>query len=818
MVSDFKDLNERLTESGVTESRSFVIKTGDLVIGDEVKARHVTIAADGGDLIVNGRIDASGARPGSIRLSARDDLTLAGTAVLDASADTLVVDGYGAPIEASNRAHIELGSKAGTLTLASGATLDLSSPDGVNRGRVELNASRLGSDDIAIEAGGALTIKGADSLSVNGFRTYQPAGGVINQALMDDIHLDSAAFIDAAIANQALLGRLAGLRAYQDAFHLRPGVELTSAPGQGLSVSGDLNLAGYRYASLNADTQMTGVYGSGEAGVLLIRAADDLNIYGSITDGFGEPARTPDDNGWVLYGTSEAGGVGAWPADHQLSAPVKLAAGASFPRGVKLTFDAPVDGFTVMGNTLIGAETRLAQAVTLPQDWVTTSTIHLPDGGVIARGTILEAGMVLPADARLEKGAMFPMAVALQATTWPKDTPLPALLKLSSATQLRAGDIIPRSSTVLIAGLTGLQSEPVVLDAQHLIGGADGNATTIPGGAASTVVLDFDIEVRNFTTIRTGVVIPFGFVSTTIATSRSGPWTVPVDIWASKAAFEAGAAPVHRKGDVMKVGQFVRSNTYWGAGAVIPTALGATRGIASTVIPAGTPMNVFSTDVSLNSNVTVNAGTLIPAGVNLQLLGADEPQNTRPVQADGTQGRIWAVAPMLAAGSQSWSMRFVAGADIASSDGRTLRAATDLASAGHSGDLTLSDRHYVNPQATTADGFSAIWLNGLKLMQNFSVIRTGVGSLDLLAGGDYEQMSLYGVYTAGTPSAEIGGLTLDGHNVFNQPRAVLAGASHLDRRELRRLRRLHPGLSGLVSRARRRPDPGGSGAADRLRH
>ncbi|MGH7020472.1 MAG: filamentous hemagglutinin family protein, partial [Brevundimonas sp.] len=149
VVSDFKDLNERLTESGVTDSRSFVIKTGDVVIGDEVKARHVTIAADGGDLIVNGRIDASGARPGTIRLSARDDLTLAATAVLDASADTVVVDGYGAPIEASNRASIELASAAGTLTLASGATLDLSSPDGVNRGRVELNAPRMGGNDIA---------------------------------------------------------------------------------------------------------------------------------------------------------------------------------------------------------------------------------------------------------------------------------------------------------------------------------------------------------------------------------------------------------------------------------------------------------------------------------------------------------------------------------------------------------------------------------------------------------------------------------------------------------------------------------------------
>ncbi|WP_286949123.1 MULTISPECIES: filamentous hemagglutinin family protein [Brevundimonas] len=607
VVSDFKGLNERLTETGVTESRSFVIKSGDLVIGDEVKARQVTIAADGGDLFVNGRIDASGVRPGSIRLSARDDLTLTSAAVLDASADSIVVDGYGAPIEASNRAGVELGTKTGVLSLASGATLDLSSPDGVDRGRVELNAPRLGADDIAVQASGSLTIKGVDSLSINGFRTYQPADGVIDQALMDDIHQDSTAFIDAAIANQGLLGRLAGLRAYQDAFHLRPGVELVSAPGESLSVSGDLNLAGYRYASLNSDSQMTGVYGSGEAGVLLVRAADDLNIYGSITDGFGEPARTPDDNGWVLYDSSEAGGPHAWPADHQLSAPVLLAAGSSFAVGATLTFDAPVEAFGVIGNQLIQADVRLAQSVVLPQDWTATSPIHLPDGGVIERGAIMKAGVTLPADARIGKGALFPMAVSLQAMTWPKGAVLPSLMKLAASAQLHAGDVIPRNTTVIIDGASG-------------------------------------------------------------------------------------------------------------------------------------------------------------------------PHNTRPLQADGTQGRIWAVAPMLAAGSQSWSMRLVAGADIGSSDGRTLRAATDLARVGQSGDLTLSDRHYVNPQATTADGFSNIWLDGLKLMQNFSVIRTGTGALDLLAGGDYQQMSLYGVYTAGTPSAEIGGQTPDGHNVFNQPRATLAGS------------------------------------------
>jgi len=608
-LDDFAGLNRRLTGSGVTESRSFVIKTGDLAIGNEVQARHVSISADGGDLTVTGTIDASGFRPGSIRLSARDDLTLASTAVLDASGDTLVVDGYGAPIEASNRATVELTSARGVLTLASGATLDLSAADKVARGRVELNARRLGANDVAIDGRGPLTIKGVESLSVNAFRAYEPAGGVIDQALMDGIHLDSTAFIDAALGNTDLRGRMAGLTTYADAFHLRPGVELRSSASGDLRVSGDLNLAGYRYASLNANSPLTATYGSGEAGVLLVRAADDLDIYGSITDGFAEPARTPDDNGWVLY-PGQQNVNGEWFADHQLASPIKLGVGAKFGLGARLTFDAPVQAFTVERNTVIGAATTLAQAYTLTQDWVAPSTIQLPGGGVIAKGSIMPSGTVLPIDTQLGAAAIFPTAVTLKAVTWPKGVPLPAAVTLSAATQLQAGDILPRESFLVFDGVTG-----------------------------------------------------------------------PID--------------------------------------------------------------------------------------------------TRPTQADGSQGRIWAVAAMLPQGSQSWSMRLVAGADLESADGRTLRAASELAQTGQDGDLTLSDRHFFNPQAVSGPGFSQTQVDALKQMQNFSVIRTGIGSLDLLAGGSYEQLSLYGVYTAGTPSAEIGGTTLDGYNVYNQPRATLAGSTGL---------------------------------------
>lgn len=781
-LTDFAGLNRRLTENGVTESRSFVIKTGDLTIGDEVQARHVSISADGGDLTVTGRINASGYRPGSIRLSARDDLTLASTAVLDASGKTLVVDSYGAAIDASNRATVELTSAGGLLTLASGSTLDLSAADGVKRGQVELNARRLGGDDVAIDARGPLAIKGASSLSVNGFRSYQPTGGVIDQAVMDGVHADSTAFIDAAIGNAALLGRMSGLTAYADAFHLRPGVELRSAPGESLRVSGDLNMAGYRYASLNAATPLTQVYGSGEAGVLLIRAADKLDIYGSITDGFAEPARTPDDNGWVLY----PGGQGVnseWLADHQLSAPLKLAEGAQFPIGVSLTFDAPVRGFNVNRNTLIGAEVKLADSYTLPQDWVATSAIRLPDGSVIAKGAIMTAGLDLPAGSTLEAGAVLPMSVSLQATTWPKGTPLPARMTLSTSTQLQAGDILPRDSTVAIDGLFGVIREPTVLTTPYTLAGDPtlSGASSIPGGAASTAVLSFEVTVRSGTALRRGSgVIPFGFETNSTMSSPTGGWVVAAPIWASKAAFASGAAPIWTPGQ--RVTTSLPAGVWFGAGAVLPRQSAGTAGalsIRATVVPAGTPFNLFnSANVFLNANVVAPAGALIPVGVNMQPVGGIM-QNTRPTQADGAQGRIWAVAPMLQPGSQSWSMRLVAGADLSSADGRALRAASELAEAGQTGNLTLSDRHYFNPQATTQSGLPAAQLTALKRMQNFSVIRTGAGSLDLLAGGSYEQLSLYGVYTAGTPSQDIGGLTLDGYNVFNQPRAILAGGAEL---------------------------------------
>ncbi|HEY4317902.1 MAG TPA: filamentous hemagglutinin family protein, partial [Herbaspirillum sp.] len=292
-LGDFAALNAKLNDAGFFGVRSFDIKRGDLVIGNEVKANSVSISVDGGSLTVNGAIDASGAKPGTIRLAARDDLTLASSAVLDTHSTALQTDSYGAPIEADNTAHVELASASGSVNLNGGATIDMRSADNVARGKFEIDAPRVGADDIGINAGAALNIAGASSIAVNGFRTYTlPDGSTIDQAYLDGLNTDSVAFMNGAQANSALAGRLAGLSAYGSAFHLRPGVEIMSDGA--LATSGDLDFAAYRYGP----DANPAVLGSGEPGKLVIRAAGDLKINGSITDGFAPPPDTPDKNGF----------------------------------------------------------------------------------------------------------------------------------------------------------------------------------------------------------------------------------------------------------------------------------------------------------------------------------------------------------------------------------------------------------------------------------------------------------------------------------------------------------------------------------------
>ncbi|MFJ2537426.1 filamentous haemagglutinin family protein [Pseudomonas sp. NPDC087614] len=538
-TEQFAALNQRLNAGQVFGSRSLQLKQGNLLIGDGLKAGEVNVSVDNGSLTVAGLIDASGERVGSIRLSAKNALTLTGNSVLDAHGRVLRVDSYGKIIDAPNRATVELNSGDGLLTLASGARIDLrhgtdavpgilaGQNDGMLRGTLELNAPRLGSNDIAIDASGALTIQGARSIGLNGVRRYTDARDgtdqavtgrpyqVLDQAMLDRIHGDSNNFINAALGNNDLLQRkLAGLNnaTYADAFHLRPGVEIASKTADGdLVVEGDLDLSGYRYASLNPHTRLDpSVYGSGEAGSLVIRAGGNLDIYGSINDGFAPPPQTQDDAGWKLI-------TGVQPFGGDLIVPgtgVSLAEGTQFPVGAVLNYDVMIQGAVLASGTLLPTQAVLAQAYTFGAGTVLAAAIHDGNGNLLfAAGTLLSESVTLPASTRLGAGIRLNDATSLQAMTWPKGVPLPAVydvdvgtvsgVKLSGSLALLRGSLIPSMTDVKLADGT------TIIELRSFNGTQQGKnwavASMLPAGTASwsmRVVAGADLDAADNRTVQ----------------------------------------------------------------------------------------------------------------------------------------------------------------------------------------------------------------------------------------------------------------------------------------------------------------------------
>jgi filamentous hemagglutinin family protein len=492
-LADFAALNMRLNEGQVTGARKFQIKQGSLTVDNEVRARDVEITLDGGDLTIAGTIDASGVQVGMIRLAAMGNLTIDGT--LDAHGTALRVDSYGKIIDSPNRAVVDLTSRAGTLTLAGTSAIDLragtgvtAGNDGAARGTLALNARRLGgsgvpvgergpdgANDVAVSVIGTPLVRGAKTIAVNAFRSYDdaPLAGApdvtghkpqeITQGYLDGIDLDSSAFINAALANTSLSNRLAGLGSY----HLRPGVEVVSKisadnPNGDLTVAGDLDLSGYRYGPV-ANRLDPALRGFGEPGLLTIRAAGDLNIRGSINDGFAPPAATPDDNGWLL-----GNGVVPYGGDLVLPTAVTLDIGTVFRNGVTLNYDLPATFNTnVPAGTVLPVQATLTGSLTLSAGTVVGAAISNADGTVAyAAGTVLPAAVTLTEGMQLGAGTVLRSDASIAALIWPKGIPLPGDMTSTGTMALAVGSLIPSMTDVRLAGAQPVNLRPVVIGRQ----------------------------------------------------------------------------------------------------------------------------------------------------------------------------------------------------------------------------------------------------------------------------------------------------------------------------------------------------------------
>lgn len=767
---DFAGLNARLNAGSVFGTRRFQIKQGDLVVGSEVKARNVEIVLDGGSLTVNGTIDASGYQVGSIRLAAMNDLTIAG--LLDAHGTGMRFDSYGLIIDAANRASVDLTARQGTLTLSNGAAVDLRAGtaiaggtgaglnDGVARGTLTLNARRLGgtdgqggidsagngANDVAINVIGTPSISGAKTVAVYGYRTYDdaPLAGTpditghkpqeITQAYLDGfidtngvyrggIDPHSKDFIDAAGGNADLTARLARLGNAR----LRPGVDITSKisadnPNGDLTVNGDLDLSKYRYGP-NADRVVgSATYGFGEPGAINIRAAGDLNIRGTITDGFAPPPATAGDNGWRLEQ-----GVVPYGGEIVLPTAVTLDTGTLFKTGVTLNYNLPTGAMTLPVGTVLPVRATLTAELVLGRGTVVDAVIYNANGSVAyAAGTVLTGDVTLAAGMQLDAGTVLRSAASIAALTWPKGVPLPVDMISTAQLNLAAGSLIPAQTNVKLPGGTAID----LRDASSGRQGANwAVAAMLPAGAKSwdiqlTAGADLgsaDMRARNPNKTGSIVLADTHYASLT----KSGGNFANLN--------EAGAAAI-----LAAMGA--------DAGGIPISALVGKSEAEIVALFGGSSWRDFVDYYGLSANFWTASSGNVELGLTMQGV----------------------LAVVAAAGSLPLGMT-----DNAQMLNKTQKEIVEL-------------YRFIDPNLSWADfGFSPDFTDyaqgnfaGISLpatttfrSPSFSTVRTGTGDLSLSAAGNISMSSLYGVYTAGTATT----VAAD----YNRPRGLLADTSLL---------------------------------------
>ena len=381
---DFGTLNAQLNADGFTESRQFDFHNGDVTLsgGDNITAHQVVIAADNGSIAISGNamIDASGAEGGSIALYASQptasgnsgNVTLRGNAQLLANANSNV-SGTAGSTGNGGKVIIGTGSADGLNpnSVSGGSSINLSGGiidvGGSNaNGTVTLRAPRVGTgggNDVAV-ASLNTDIQNSSATAIEAYNVYQAttimgtdpvannlAG--VNFATNLDPSTSGIMYTDAATftSNQAnILARLGGTANLS----INPGIEVRS--------TGDLTVSVNEFATSAADRGWNldaWRFGADLVPVTLtLRAAGNLDIIGSISDGFLKPSNAvlamPD---WSLGTGASASYRFAGGADLAAANPLAVNTGSGnvyfgFADRVPISYADSVDILNKAGDVL----------------------------------------------------------------------------------------------------------------------------------------------------------------------------------------------------------------------------------------------------------------------------------------------------------------------------------------------------------------------------------------------------------------------------------------------------------------------------------
>lgn len=393
-VADFTRLNARLNAGQFSGDRHVRQRgAGDLTVGGAVDegilARSVELVADQGRIGVDGTIRSHAAGGGSIVLSARVGVSVAGT--LDASA-----------ADATQRnGRIELRTTQGPVSIAQSAQIIGTSAAGSNPsfadGTLHIRAPRtlFGTLTDADAGNNALVLAGdltrLNAITLEGYATYDSADGVISG---DEIAAtvgvpmfdDATSFASQSAAILTGLGTVRG-----PAPQVRAGIEITSAGN--LDLQSEWSLQDWRFNS--------------QPGYLTLRAAGDLTFTGSLSDGFTA------DNPLLLTETGESWSYRlAAGADLASADPLAVRPVATLAAGDGGTLRVGANGVATTIRTGTGSiELAAARNVELDSNLATIYTAGISTPGVSypGRGTTIAelGGRMYPArggDVRIQAG------------------------------------------------------------------------------------------------------------------------------------------------------------------------------------------------------------------------------------------------------------------------------------------------------------------------------------------------------------------------------------------------------------------------------
>lgn len=331
---------------------------------------------------------------------------------------------------------------------------------------------------------------------------------------------------------------------------------------------------------------------------------------------------------------------------------------------------------------------------------------------------------------------------------------------------LNADLVLPASLTVTttLKGVT-TTTDQIVLGGENQA--PEGLGTTFDTSRAISLNYAINIAAAN---LNPNVVIPFNFRLSSDTTVTTG-FTATASI-----TLPGQKTPTYVAGDQVPANTDLPQGTIFAKNSLLPFSVQTQN---STNVPAGTLLDVFadSTVTLWNDTAALSQGAFIPSNtvpIFLTTTGqVIQRLMLRPDLGDTkAQGYLYALAAMLPAGTQSWNLDLVAGANTASADRLAVLPQTTLDHGAANpaqlasqapGSLILDDQHYATLAGVSYDEGA--------VAAAFSVIRTGTGDLNLAAGGNFDQLSLYGIYTAGTQDllASSSGATPTSTDTANAP-------------------------------------------------